>query len=485
VPGYLLDEIDKYSADENFAAGFLPEFGTRKRLNLLAASGAEGQNSKYYNRFMGYLGTMLAAGTDKGTLSEAYLEGLTEPLDTHDDIGGHWAWTLTQYIGATDHRFGTGFLDDVSDKMWSFQTDKDADYRLSDAFDGKSAIDEQYAGDPFGSLFHAMGKNADAAQNFFSDTKRIDYFGDDANDNAWYSSDNGVELGKALKAATTTYLDGDKGEESAEIMKHFIENFANHKDADWLSGHGLGGVRKSLTDMLVTYAHSINDTFYPRDSTGKYLGSDVDPAVMKSYLGTSEWSVVFDQDGLMNAMRDVCVDDHTYDTLSTAVMTDARDVLERDMYDATSWANAEDAAQEGLQRMGHGLGSVFAARQGSLLDDAAHQDKANKIIGNIVGEGVGEIPDGGISDRVYTYVVQDLIFPTDHKDHAIDAGLDQRDRATGDAIKTISLDQFEERLNELRGREADAPADTLQSDMDQWKDTFGSAFRDSSVHNWK
>lgn len=349
------------------------------------------------------------------------------------------------------------------------------------------STDDAGHGDPMINALKALGRNDDAAREFFADNAggadrdkliyliRIKAHGMPNGDGSW-TGDNGASLGQALQAATRRH-DGTEATSGA-IAATMVTVIAGNDREDNLGELPYSGVwqpkamREYTGHILAHYSHDLLNTYVNDKDLSKF--------------GTTYAS--FDFRDLRAAMHDTFHDEGAYQEVMAAAHADVDATIRTHVRDATSYDGLSSIMDTDGERAGRGLGEIFAARGNALLDEATVQDQDSAFKKDLVhtaffGGGFSPVPFMGpassVGGEAWDRWFGEMIFPTDHASNTGQAQNDARDALARSLSESEMGKEIAARAAELHASGHPENRETSPNDPTKASRDFWSSYLDS------
>ncbi|MFL6076039.1 MAG: hypothetical protein ACJ73S_21835 [Mycobacteriales bacterium] len=395
-------------------------------------------------------------------------------------------------ILAAGKKWPTTFLVNASDDI--YQRDRQLwNYNHSDPWnvtsDPNPLTDQDPGwGDPMTNALHALGRQDDAARQFFAgpdgnaDPDKLHHLikerkygaynaGEDAKRVRVTDGDGGKSLGEALEAATRR----DHGSAAADHLSGSIAVDMVHTIAQDPGTANMQPpmMRPYTGHILANYAHDLNDSLYgsdPRDmgndSSGWHAGVGPDGTVR------------FDGGELRAAMRDTFVDKGAYNDVLHAATQDANQTMIDHANHATNYDDAVRQARHDADRAGQSIGEIANAREQARLDGAEHMDQVETDRMNTASDFLGLAPGGkvvgaGINEG-WNNLAGDHIFDTGHLDRVHASQTHDLNAVDHGAESSTVQQQVNDRLNALAGN-GRADSGDVNDIWRAYHDSYGTA----------
>lgn len=364
----LVGWLNQYSGDPYFAAAlakgcspeeisdYLQAVSANMRASTQSPSYSEGgEDSQFMKDRANWnllvtglsqtLGTATRSQTPDLALPADYADRFADSITTDSRRGQAAVLGLLLKNGT----FGTSFLDTVSTKVYDYERNELGTWRERLPTQTEWAMmDEQgrplNVGDPLAGILSALGRNAEAAQHFFTGggTKEVEIHGQKVQvgerlqyllqERTWAErdhSDEGDGLGKALRAATIAFRNRDaSGMTSASIASQTIALVGSKtnegSDGGWF---GIGkddgwkmytGMRDEIADIVADYAPDLFREYSDAQGAEDTLGPPWSLLDNPADLPGGPYGMVFNRDDMQKILKTLGEDPANIDKIAVS-----------------------------------------------------------------------------------------------------------------------------------------------------------------------
>ncbi len=336
--GSTPDEIATYLRDAGYKMG-----STR-------SDGMYNSEEDFQSMLVDYKATVAGLSTALSTatrnespdlaLPSGYADDFADTITDDENINGEAA-ILGNLL--KDGAWGTDFLDTVSTKVYDYERGDLAESgrrwgdRTPDsswyAYDANGDYLDVH--DPLAGVLGALGHNAEASQNFFTQggdetvemhdqdlvvNSRLKYLTQDRTWAGSKNSDEGDGLGQALRAATTVFRNRlPSGETSATLASQTIAlvGWKTHDDDGW---HMYDDMRDDVADIIADYTPDMyreysENSGAPDDIAAGWFNSN-NPAD----LPNGPYGMVFNRDDMKEVLKTLGENPENIDKISVAAL---------------------------------------------------------------------------------------------------------------------------------------------------------------------
>lgn len=463
----LIAQLEANMDDPYFASGFAKELSPDELAAIVLRLSRErapadgrldadalAESNAWYGKVVGSISTTLGTATratGELALPSGYAQSWVDEMTAEVQSG-----QFPDGTGQVDHAnalgvllgsgtFSLAFLGRVSEGVYEYEREYHENHR-GDPWAARSGnpatslvvydADGQIVRDPMAGVMSALGKNPDAAQNFFAGgdevTVKVDGQDMQVSDRLKYMlvdrdgpATTDAPLGSALEAATTAHRnDNGTGRTSADLAGQTFALVGQ----DVKSGGDLpDGMRLSLARMLTSYGADVHRVVIsgsdPLGSRGwSQLGSGT------FFPPDMPYGVSLDSELLQGVVAELGKDQTAFRVLATG-MAQAGNLtmatgLQRAMTDpevdasaSTLFANQLTGANASITRASTALGTILEWGYGGAAADEAERTERATMIADVLS------------------LASDVPLVPDIKSEWLQVGFDQAKEQTLDAIK--------------------------------------------------